>query len=180
VLAVGAAAALAIGWTIPAVVERVGEMIGGALLIVLGLAGVWLAWSGRVYGHAHPGWHLHLGRPERHALTSHSSIGLLLGAAFAVSSLRALAMLAPFGPHLGTRASSLVLIFWLIAAFAIGIIVAMSLFGILLARVMDVASMARLSRAAGAVIGLSSIALGLYWMGTVVEIVGLFPALAGH
>lgn len=169
-LVLGGAAALALGWTIPVVVERAGEVVGGTLLVVLGTAGLWAAWSGRVYGHAHGApspapWHLHVGQPDRHpSLMAHGSVGFILGAVFAVSSLRALVLLAPFGHGLAGPASSLGLLLWLIGAFAVGIIAAMSLFGIVLARVMSAAGMARLSRASGATIGLASITLGTYWL----------------
>lgn len=164
-LALGASAALILGWSIPAVLERAGEMVGGALLVLLGSAGLWLAWTARVYGHAHPHWHLHLGRPERHpTLGAHTPISLLLGAVFAVSSLRALVLLAPFGQGLDAAAASLAFLLWLIVVFASGIIISMSLFGIVLARVMSAAAMARVSRGAGLVTGIASIGLGFYWI----------------
>ncbi|MBI3264815.1 MAG: hypothetical protein HYZ58_16955 [Acidobacteria bacterium] len=164
-LTLGASAAVTLGWSIPAVLERVGEMVGGAALILLGSAGIWLACTARVYGHAHPRWHLHLGRPDRHpTLGAHTPISFLIGAAFAVGSLRALVLLAPFGQDLNAPAASLVLLLWLIVVFAVGIIISMSLFGIVLARVMSAVSMARVSRGAGMVTGMASFGLGLYWI----------------
>src|SRR5262249_49631233 len=53
-LSSGAAAVLLFGWQIPARFEQTGEFVGGCLLIALGLAGGWLAWTGRIYAHAHP------------------------------------------------------------------------------------------------------------------------------
>ncbi|MBI4475668.1 MAG: hypothetical protein HY654_00755 [Acidobacteria bacterium] len=164
-LGIAASAALVLGWSIPAVVERAGEIAGGLILIVLGAVGIWLACAAHIYGHAHPHWHLHVGRPDRHPpLGAHSPISLLLGAAFAVSSLRALVMLAPFGHGLNAAASSLALLVWLITVFAAGIVISMSLFGIVLARLMSAARMARLSRAAGVVTGTASLGLGFYWI----------------
>ena len=98
-----------LGWSLPLVVERGGEMLGGVLLIVLGaIALCGASASGRVYGHAHmhgqeaaPHWHLHVGRHDRHPLpAAHSHLPTIIGAAFAVSSLRALTLLAPFGERL--------------------------------------------------------------------------------
>ena len=61
--------------------------------------------GGKVYGHTHrhghepaAHWHLHVGRPDHHPPPSaHSHLPTILGAAFAISSLRALTLLAPFG-----------------------------------------------------------------------------------
>src|SRR4029453_8825378 len=104
-LAIGAGAFVALGWSLPLVVERGGEVLGGVLLMVLGAAGFWGVIAGRVYGHSHrhgqepaAHWHLHLGRQDHHpAASAHSHLPTILGAAFAISSLRALTLLAPFG-----------------------------------------------------------------------------------
>src|SRR5687767_1150628 len=76
-LALGAAALLTLGWSLPMVFERAGEVLGGALLIVLGGVGLWGVRAGRIYGHSHPHsnepaahWHLHVGRRERHPLAA--------------------------------------------------------------------------------------------------------------
>src|SRR6185503_5812465 len=71
-------------------------------------------------------------RRGKRASPSHSHLPTMIGAAFAVSSLRALAMLTPFGADLGT--APLPLLVTLIAVFACGILVSMSLFGVALAR----------------------------------------------
>ena len=52
-LAGGAGALVALGWSLPIVVERGGEMLGGLLLIVFGVVGLWGVAAGRVYGHMH-------------------------------------------------------------------------------------------------------------------------------
>jgi len=169
-LALGAGALVALGWSLPLVVERSGELLGGALLIILGGVGFWGVLSGRVYGHTHrhhgeaaPHWHLHIGRLDRHPLPSaHSHVPTIIGAAFAVSSLRALTMLAPFGQ--GMAAAPLSTLLLLIAVFGVGILISMSLFGVAFARVMSAAIAARLGQAAGLVMASASVALGVYWV----------------
>ena len=54
-LALGAGALIALGWSLPLVVERGGEMPGGTLLVALGAVGLWGVAAGRVYGHSHAG-----------------------------------------------------------------------------------------------------------------------------
>jgi nickel/cobalt exporter len=171
-LGIGAGLLVLIGWSIPDVVERGGEMLGGLLLIVMGLVALWGIVSGRVYGHTHrdgherrPHWHLHMGRPDHHpAVTSHSHLPTIIGAAFAISSLRALAMLTPFGDHLVT--APLPLLLSLILVFSMGILLSMSLFGVALARVLSTNALQRVGQGAGVLVGLSSITLGLAWVVT--------------
>jgi nickel/cobalt transporter (NicO) family protein len=173
-LGVGAGLLVLIGWSIPAVVERGGEVLGGILLIVMGGFTLWGLFSGRVYGHSHreeyqpkPHWHLHVGRRDHHPLpasASHSHLPTVIGAAFAVSSLRALAMLTPFGDHLAR--TSLPLLLSLILVFALGILLSMSLFGVALARVLSTRALERIGQGAGVLVGLSSVALGLAWVAT--------------
>lgn len=169
-LALGASAIILLGWSLPLVVERGGEMLGGFLLIVLGVIALWGVGAGRVYGHTHrhgheaaPHWHLHIGRRDRHPIPgSHSHVPTFIGAAFAVSSLRALTLLAPFGDRLGAAPLSLLLA--LITVFAAGILLSMSLFGVAFAGLMTARVVARLGRAAGALMALASIALGVFWV----------------
>jgi nickel/cobalt exporter len=171
-LGLGAGLLVLVGWSIPSVVERGGEMLGGALLIGMGGVTLWGLGSGRVYGHAHrhgkeptPHWHLHVGRRDHHPVPgSHSHLPTIIGAAFAISSLRALAMLTPFGDHLAR--TSLPLLLSLILVFAIGILLSMSLFGVALARVLSTRALERIGQGAGALVGLSSVALGLAWVAT--------------
>jgi nickel/cobalt exporter len=169
-LAVGAGLLVALGWSLPLVVERGGEVLGGTLLVVLGAAGLWGAVSGRVYGHSHqhgreprPHWHLHVGTPSRHPLpAAHSHLPTILGAAFAISSLRALTLLAPFGGSVS--GSPLPLLLTLIGVFAVGILLSMSLFGVAFARLLSAAVAARLGRAAAAIMATASIGLGVFWI----------------
>jgi hypothetical protein len=171
-LAVGAGALIALGWSLPAVVERVGEMLGGALLIALGAIALWGIVAGRVYGHTHtharetaPHWHLHIGRRDRHPLPgAHSHLPTIIGAAFAVSSLRALTLLAPFGDRLG--GAPLPTLLGLIAVFGVGILLSMSLFGVAFAGLMTARVTERLGRAAGGTMAVGSIALGVFWIVT--------------
>jgi len=169
-LAFGAGALVALGWSLPLVVERGGEMLGGTLLIGLGAVGLWGFVGGRVYGHSHvhghevaPHWHLHIGRPDHHPLaTAHSHLPTIVGAAFAVSSLRALTLLAPFGGSIA--GAPLVTLLVLIAVFAVGILASMSLFGVAFARVLSVRAVARLGRTAAGAMAVCSILLGVYWI----------------
>jgi nickel/cobalt transporter (NicO) family protein len=169
-LALGAGAFIALGWSIPAVVDRGGEMAGGVLLIVLGAVALGGMAAGRVYGHSHvhghepaPHWHLHIGRRDHHPrAAAHSHLPTMLGAAFAVSSLRALVALAPFGGHAIAR--PLPVLLGLIVVFAAGILLSMSLFGVALARMMTVRVVARLGQGAAGLMGVSSIALGVFWI----------------
>jgi hypothetical protein len=167
-LAVGAGTLIILGWSLPLVVERGGEMLGGILLILFGAVGLWSVAAGRVYGHTHghgrgSHFHLHVGRRDHHPLPSaHSHLPTIVGAAFAVSSLRALTMLAPFGSRAETASLPTLLV--LIAVFAIGILMSMSLFGVAFARLMSATAMQRLGRAAGAITAMASIALGVFWI----------------
>lgn len=169
-LALGASALILLGWSLPIVVERGGEMLGGILLVALGGIGLWGVGAGRVYGHTHlhghesaPHWHLHIGRPDHHPVPgAHSHVPTLVGAAFAVSSLRALTLLAPFGNRIAAAPLTTLLV--LICVFAVGILLSMSLFGVAFASLMTSRVVARLGRTAGALMALSSIALGVYWI----------------
>lgn len=173
-LAVGAGLLVALGWSLPLVVERGGELLGGSLLVVLGAIGLWGALSGRVYGHSHrhgrearPHWHLHIsirgGDPSRHPQpAAHSHLPTILGAVFAISSLRALTLLAPFGDSLG--GSPLPVLLTLIGVFAVGILLSMALFGVAFARLLSAAVAARLGQAAAATMAVASIGLGVFWM----------------
>lgn len=169
-LAVGAGGIVLLGWSLPLIVERGGEMLGGVLLIVFGAVGLWGVAAGRVYGHRHrhghepaAHWHLHVGRRDHHpANMAHSHVPTIVGAVFAISSLRALALLAPFGAQAEAAPVSMLLL--LIAVFAIGILLSMSLFGVALARVMSAAVAARLGQAAAILMAVASIGLGLFWI----------------
>jgi nickel/cobalt transporter (NicO) family protein len=170
-LGVGTSLLVVLGWSLPLVVERGGEILGGMLLILMGGVSLWGVAAGRVYGHTHthdgeaiPHWHLHIGRRERHPrAAAHSHLPTIVGAAFAVSSLRALTLLAPTL----TRAAvpmPLPSLLSLIGLFAVGILLSMSLFGVAFARVMSVRAVGRLGSAAAVVMALASVTLGVFWI----------------
>lgn len=169
-LACGAASLLLLGWSLPVIFDRVGEMLGGTLLIVFGAAGLWGVAVGRVYGHSHQHgrepaahWHLHLGPRDRHPMgAAHTHVPTIVGAAFALSSLRALTALAPFGDRLASAPLWTLVI--MIAVFGIGILISMSLFGVAFARMMSAAVAARLGQAAAAAMALTSIGVGVFWI----------------
>ena len=191
-LSVGAGLIVLVGWSIPVVVERGGEMLGGALLVGMGAVGLWGVLSGRVYAHSHTHehevpspqfpvprqlvtgnwqlathdhhhWHMHVGRPDHHPQSaSHSHAATIIGAAFAISSLRALAMLTPFGAGLG--AAPVPLLLGLIVIFAVGILLSMSLFGVALAHVLSARALGRVADGAGLLVGAASMALGVAWI----------------
>ncbi|HMC78386.1 MAG TPA: hypothetical protein VKH34_14660, partial [Vicinamibacterales bacterium] len=161
-LGAGAGLIVLLGWSIPPHVERGGEMLGGALLIVMGLVTLQhlVRHSTR---HQAPGSEHHAPSTEHPApSTTHSHLPTMIGAAFAVSSLRALAMLTPFGAGLGS--APLPVLLALIAIFAAGILVSMSLFGVALAGVLSTRALAHVGRGAGALVGLSSVVLGVAWV----------------
>jgi nickel/cobalt exporter len=168
-LTIGAGLIVGIGWSIPLRVERGGEMLGGALLVVMGLVTLQHLFVHRAshfppsprsgFGEASAPGTSHLA-PR----TSHSHLPTMIGAAFAVSSLRALAMLTPFGASLGT--APLPLLVGLIAVFAVGILGSMTLFGVVLAGVLSTSALERLGQGAGALVGVSSVVLGVAWVMT--------------
>jgi len=174
-LTIGSALVIVAGWTIPILVERAGEIAGGCLLIALGVAALWMAATQRIYGHrhlhdslftdgGHSHWHLHVGSRDHHPLPQrHSHVPTLVGGVFAVSGLRALTLLAPFGGD-ATQAS-LVTLVGLIAVFAVGILLSMSLFGIVLARTLGTPRIAAGAGHAAAVLtATASVVLGAYWV----------------
>src|SRR3954471_24381459 len=159
-LGLGAALVVVIGWSIPPHVECGGELLGGALLIVMGIVTLQHLRKHRAPSTDHPASSTQHSAPGR----AHSHLPTVIGAAFAVSSLRALAMLTPFGRDLGTEPLPLLLA--LIAIFAVGILASMSLFGIALAGVLSTKALERVGHGAGALVGVSSILLGIAWVAT--------------
>ena len=85
-----------------------------------------------------------------------------MGALFAFSSLRALMLLQPFGASAASLALPVLLV--LIGLFGLGILLSMSLFGVLLARAFSLRAVERLGQGAAIVVAAASIALGFYWM----------------
>jgi hypothetical protein len=167
VLGLGAALALAFGWVLPTAFTSGAERLGGAMLVGLGLLGCWGMLSGRAYGHLHQElggptrWHFHFGRSPRHPHT-HSSVPTVMGAVFAASSLRALMLLEPFGASATALAIPALLL--LIMLFGVGILASMSLFGVVLARVLTLGAVETIGRASAGLVAVASILLGVYWM----------------
>ena len=169
-LGAGAGLVLLFGWVVPATLESGAETLGGVLLITLGAAGFWHVASGRAYGHIHGDrsgqaqWHFHVGGRASHADGGHRSSGFatLMGAVFAISSLRMLALLAPFGTEAGALA--LPALMALIVLFGLGVLLSMSLFGVVLARVFSLGAVDRLGRVTAVVVALASMSLGAYWV----------------
>ena len=169
VLAIGAIIAVLFGVVLPATVASGAERVGGLILIALGVAGVWGIGSGRAYGHVHreqdgaSRWHLHLGGPAVHsAAHPHSMLPTAMGAVFAVSSLRALMLLEPFGAD--ARALALPDVLLLVGCFGLGILLSMSIFGVLLARALSSRAVTVFGQAAAALVAIASIVLGGYWV----------------
>ena len=173
VLGAGAILAVTAGLLVPAAVSSGAERVGGAMLVAMGVYGLWSVGTGRAYAHVHgmtdatptSGWHLHLSRATGHASHAHggSTLPLLIGALFAISSLRMVMLLQPFSAE--AQALALPGLLALIVLFGVGVLISMSLFGVVLARVLSLRAVSQVGRAAAACIAIASIALGAYWMG---------------
>ena len=172
-LAFGAGLVLFFGWQVPVRFEQGGEFVGGCLLIALGLIVGWLTVSGRLYVHthvhhdgdrAHGHWHLHLGRQHSHRPSIHTMLPGVMGAVFAVSGLRALILSLPlWNTPGGTQHFAALLM--LVTIFAVGILMSMSLFGIVLAHTLaDRRMTGHVARLSAAATALGSLALGIYWI----------------
>ena len=169
-LGAGALIAMTTGWILPAAMAGGAERIGGALLIALGAAGLWSTLNGTTYGHIHAErdgrsrWHVHFGAgAHRHQVAHpHSTVPTLMGAVFAVSSLRALVLIAPMGTSVMSLALPATLV--LVLLFGFGILLSMSLFGVVLARVLSLRGLEALGRIAACAVGVASVGLGVYWL----------------
>jgi hypothetical protein len=168
VLGAGVVLAVAFGLVLPAAFTAGAERLGGLLLVGLGTIGLWGVFSGRAYGHLHQEedgrtrWHVHFGTHHPHP-HMHSRVPTVLGAVFALSSLRALMLLEPFGAS-AAQALTLPVLLALNMLFGLGILLSMSLFGVLLARVLSLRSIDTLGRAAAAIVAVASVLLGAYWI----------------
>jgi hypothetical protein len=170
VLALGATIAIAFGFVVPATVSAGAERAAGLMLIALGAFGVWTVTSGRTFGHIHAEtdgrtrWHLHLGGASAriHGIHPHSLLPAVMGAMFALSSLRTLMLLQPFGAD--ARALALPALVLLIGLFGVGILLSMSLFGVVLARVFSLPVVDALGRWSAGLVAAASVLVGAYWL----------------
>ena len=146
---------------------------GASLLIALGAFSLWVAFSQQLYGHTHTHgdplhthWHLHLGPRHRHGSGAHSHVPGILGAVFAVSGLARAdddGALRRRGHRRACRVTRTLL--YLIAVFAVGIVISMSLFGVVLSRVLGSVWLARhVGRGAAVLTAVASIGFGVYWI----------------
>jgi hypothetical protein len=167
VLGVAVAVALGLGFVLPAAFAVGAERLGGLLLVALGVLAGWSVTTGRTYGHEHPRsdgrtrWHFHFGLTARHSHV-HSRVPTVLGAVFAMSSVRALMLLEPLG--VSAEALSWPVVLLLVMLFGVGILVSMALFGVILARVLSLRTVEALGRAAAGLVAVASILLGVYWI----------------
>ena len=172
ILALGATLAVMAGLLIPAAVSSGAERAGGMMLMAMGAFGLWSLLTGRAYGHIHgaPGrgwqgrWHLHFARTAGHPSAAHGSslMPVVIGAIFAISSLRAIMLLQPFSPE--AQALALPALLALIALFGVGVLMSMSLFGVLLARILSLKALSAIGRTAAGIVSMASILLGAYWI----------------
>jgi hypothetical protein len=85
----------------------------------------------------------------------------VLGAVFAISGLRTVTLLTPVGGHEGSFAALL----GLILIFSLGILLSMSLFGIVLAGTLGAPRVAAWATQAAAIVtAVGSVGLGAYWV----------------
>ncbi len=171
-LSLGAGLVLFFGWQIPVRFEQGGE----SWEVPAHRDGVFVGWltvSGRLYVHshvhedgigAHSHWHLHSGRRHSHRRAVHTLLPGALGAVFAVSGLRALILSLPlWDSTAGTQQLGTLL--FLVTLFAVGILMSMSLFGIVLAHTLaDRRMTGRVARFSAAATALGSLVLGIYWI----------------
>jgi nickel/cobalt transporter (NicO) family protein len=149
------------GVTWPGWLDRAGEATAGAALVIIGLS---LAGEGllarlgiHAHGHAHGGVehvHPHSHRREGQHAHRHGS-GLASGALFAVGGVRALLVGLPAaGAGWPTAALSL-------AAFGLGIVGTMSVYGLVLSRVLPALTSQRHARSGARVVGAIAAAVGV-------------------
>ena len=148
--------------------ESRAEILGGALLILLG-AWTFLEWlreAGYIHSHQHthaPGaaphthYHFHLrgDHPKKH---THPHTSTLLGALFALSGLRALLITAV--PIVQSRSLWLILLY--LGVFGLGIVLSMTVWGLLIGSALKGESSGHW---VSLTLSLSSVALGIYWIG---------------
>ena len=149
--------------------ESRAEIFGGALLILLG-AWTFLEWlreAGHIHSHQHthapdapPHTHYHFHLQEDHPKKhTHPHTSTLLGALFAFSGLRALLITAV--PIMQSRSLWLILLY--LGVFGLGIILSMTVWGLIFGSALKGE---RSGHWVSLTLSLSSVALGMYWIGT--------------
>ena len=175
-------AGLVLKVAIPGTLERLGEVLGGVLLVMLGIMAAYEALLGHRHPHSHlegtpagpqsvshSHWHRHPfgahpghGDEAQHARAhNHGPTALLVGGLFALSGLRSLLLMLP----LTLAASTLSTMAGYILIFGLGIVLSMGVYGWLAAQAFTAA--ARTHPALGAArtaAGLLSVAVGVYWV----------------
>jgi ABC-type nickel/cobalt efflux system permease component RcnA len=153
------------GWLIPPAWERGAEIMGGALLALLGAAALARGLPVVVHRHAHEHharehehahWHAHVGAPRRHRHV-HATV---LGGVFALSGARAMAIaVAPL--LLAGRSPAGAVTF--VLAFGAGVTAAMIAFGLLVHAGQRRAGAGRRDLTS-ALVGLVSLTIGACWI----------------
>lgn len=162
-----------LGLALPSSVTLWAEVLGGAMLVGLGL---WLLSTeglnpfyfhthehehGAKRGHRHPHVHLHWHWGKGHSEHRHIHIASLIGGAFALGGLGRLLVLVP---TLFLAASAWQGLLY-IAAFALGILFSMSLYGMTAARLLHVLYPRQSAyRAFSLAVAATSIVTGIIWI----------------
>ena len=164
-LALGATIAVVFGIVVPAAVSSGAERLGGLILIALGVIGLWGMASGRAYGHIHresdgrSRWHVHVGHPSGHPARARP---LAPAGGDGRDLCRQQPARADAAPAVRPRRSALALpvVLLLVVLFGLGILLSMSLFGVLLARVLSIRAVGVSAVPPPALVAIASIALG--------------------
>ncbi len=157
------------GLVIPQSFERKAEIFGGSLLIIIGLMIFYELTKKNVYAHQHshdhpeePHNHMHIHNRHPHANKHlHQHQATIIGGLFAFSGLHNLLIMVPIVLATNILEGSLYIL-----VFGIGLIISMSLYGLLIGKFMNITrGSVLLSRATAILTALISITLGIYWIG---------------
>lgn len=157
------------GRVIPQSFERKAEIFGGSLLILIGLMILYELTKKNVYAHQHshdhpeePHSHMHIHNHHPHANKHiHTHQATLIGGLFAFSGLHSLLIMVPIVLAANIwEGSSYILV------FGVGVIISMSLYGLLIGKFMNITrDSVLINRATSILTALISITLGIYWIG---------------
>ncbi len=157
-----------LNFTIPPSFQKGSEILGGTLLVLLGGWTLYDSLKGKFYLHRH--FHAHSEQNHQHphfhlwgrhkASHLHPHLATLLGSAFALSGIGALLVAIPV-----VLAESVGKSVLYVLLFGTGIILSMSIYGLIMARFFRILLRNRLLfKGSLATTGLISIFLGLYWI----------------